>query len=127
MKFAKRVYLIAGIWGVFILGLNFFNERGVALNDPPALNHPEFFYGFNAIGLAWQVLFLLLSRDPVRFRPLMPASWLEKFGYLIAVAVLYALGRVSTFVVLFSMTDLLLGILFVLAFFKTPRLESRSS
>jgi hypothetical protein len=113
------VYLIAGIWGVFILGLNFFNERWIALNDPPALNHPEFFYGFNAVGFAWQILFLLLSRDPARYRPLMPAAVLEKFGYVAAIAILYALGRVSTFVFAFSGTDLILGLLFVMAYSKT--------
>jgi hypothetical protein len=119
MKFAKRVFLIAGIWGVVIIGLNFFNERWVALNDPPALNHPEFFYGFNAVGMAWQVLFLLLSRDPVRYRPLMPAAMLEKFGYVLAIAILFSLERISRFVFFFSFTDLLLGVLFVAAFRKT--------
>ena len=120
MTFAKRVFLIAGIWGVIIIGLNFFNERWVALHDPPALNHPEFFYGFNAVGFAWQILFLLLSRDPVRYRQLMPAAMLEKFIYIIAIAVLYSLGRVSPFVFFFSGTDLILGLLFVAAYLKTP-------
>jgi hypothetical protein len=118
-RFAKRVYLIAGIWGVIIIGLNFFNERWIAINDPPPLTHPEYFYGFNAVGMAWQVLFLLLSRDPVRFRPLMPAAMLEKFGYVIAVAILFAIGRVSRFTFWFSFTDLVLGILFVVAYFNT--------
>jgi hypothetical protein len=118
--FAKRVFLIAGIWGLLIMGLNFFNERWIASNDPPALNHPEFFYGFNAVGIAWQVLFLLLSRDPVRYRPLMPAAMLEKFAYVIAIAVLFSLHRVSTFVFAFTATDLTLGALFVIAYLKTP-------
>jgi hypothetical protein len=119
LRFAKRVYLIAGIWGVIIIGLNFLNERWIALNDPPPLTHPEYFYGFNAVAMAWQVLFLLLSRDPVRYRPLIPATWVEKFAYVIAIAVLYSVGRVSQFVLFFSFTDLLLGVLFVIAYFKT--------
>jgi hypothetical protein len=123
MRFAKRVYLIAGIWGVIVIGLNFFNERWIALNDPPAITHPEFFYGFNCVTLAWQVLFLLLSRDPVRYRPLIPATWLEKFAYVIAIAALYSLGRVSQFVLFFSFTDLILGVLFVMAYFKTRGLS----
>jgi hypothetical protein len=120
MRFAQRVYLIAGIWGVLIVGLNFFNEPWIVLNDPPALTHPEFFYGFNAVTLAWQVLFLLLSRDPIRYRPLMPAAMLEKFGYVVAIAVLFSLKRISPFVFFFSFTDLLLGMFFVLAYIKTP-------
>jgi hypothetical protein len=123
MTFAKRVFLIAGIWGVLIIGLNFFNERSIALKDPPALTHPEYFYGFNAVAMAWQVLFLLLSRDPVRYRSLIPATWIEKFGYVVVVAILFALGRVSTFTFLFSVTDLVLGLLFVAAYFKTRRVE----
>lgn len=119
MGFAKRVFLIAGLWGVAIIGLNFFNEPWVALHDPPPFNHPEFFYGFNTVGIAWQVLFLLLSRDVVRYRPLMPAAMLEKFGYVAAIAVLYALGRVSIFVFAFTATDLILGVLFVAAYLKT--------
>jgi hypothetical protein len=119
MRFARRVYLIAGIWGVIIIGLNFFNERRIAVNDPPPLTHPEYFYGFNAVTMAWQVLFLLLARDPVRYRPLIPATWLEKFGYVAAMTILFALGRVSRFTFLFSSTDLVLGVLFVGAYFKT--------
>jgi hypothetical protein len=118
MRFAKGVYLIAGIWGVIIIGLNFFAERAIAVHER-AITHPEYFYGFNAVTLAWQVLFLLLSSDPVRYRPLIPATWIEKFGYVLAVAVLYSLGRISQFVFLFSFTDLILGVLFVMAYFRT--------
>ena len=126
MTFARRVFLIAGIWGVLIIGLNFFNERWIALNDPPPLNHPEFFYGFNAVGMAWQVLFLLLSRNPIRYRPLIPAAMLEKFGYVVAIGVLFAVGRISKLVFYFSFTDLVLGIFFVLAYLKTPRSALRA-
>ena len=31
--------------------------------------------------LAWQVAFLIISRDPLRYRPLMPALFLEKLLY----------------------------------------------
>jgi hypothetical protein len=127
LRFAKRVYLIAGVWGVIIIGLNFLNERWIALNDPPPLTHLEYFYGFNAIAMAWQVLFLLLSRDPVRYRPLIPATWLEKFGYVAAVAILFAMGRASRFTFWFSFTDLVLGILFVLAYFKTQNSHPTAS
>lgn len=76
--------------------------------------------------MAWQVLFLLLSRDPVRYGPLMPAAMLEKFGYVIAIGLLFALGRISKFVFFFSFTDLVLGILFVVAYLKTPKSALRA-
>jgi len=44
---------------------------------------------------------------------------LEKFGYVAAAIPLYLQGRVHPSDLTFSGADLLLGILFVIAFFKT--------
>ena len=65
--------------------------------------------------------FLLIARDPVRYRPLMPITWLEKLSFGGAAAVLMALGRIPTPVFALGMLDLLLGALFVAAWLKTPR------
>ena len=48
-------------------------------------------------------------------------SMFEKFSYSIAVVVLVLQGRTRSFDLVFAATDLLLGILFVLAYLKTPR------
>ena len=45
--------------------------------------------------LVWQIAFLIIARDPVRYVPLMPALFLEKLLYPIVVFTLYAQGRVS--------------------------------
>jgi len=50
----------------------------IGRNDPPPITHPGFFYGFVGIGLAWQVAFIIIATDPVRFRPLMIPCILEK-------------------------------------------------
>jgi len=60
---------------------------------PPAINRPEFYYGFAGVTLAWQVMFLVIASDPVRYRTAMLPAVLEKAGFAIAVPVLYAADR----------------------------------
>src|SRR3954464_5712397 len=102
MNFARRVFFWAGVWGLLVIVPGFFNERWTAQHYPPAITHPEFFYGFYSVGLAFQILFLLMSRDPVRYRSLMPVCILEKFGFLIVATILFALGRTSTLIMTFA-------------------------
>src|SRR5215211_2629811 len=78
MRFARIVFLIAGIYGLIVLVPQFFLERRIGEDTPPPITHPEFFYGFICVAIAWQVLFLILSRDPVRYRPMMIPAMLEK-------------------------------------------------
>jgi hypothetical protein len=46
----------------------------IGQDQPPAITHPEFYYGFVGVATTWQVTFLIIRRDPKRYRPLMP-SW----------------------------------------------------
>jgi hypothetical protein len=43
MQFAKRVYLIAGITGLFLVTPAYFTENLTAKLNPPAIEHPEFY------------------------------------------------------------------------------------
>ena len=119
MKFAKIVFWIAGIWGVLVLTPLYFIFDSIGRNDPPAITHPGFYYGFASVGLAWQVAFLVIARDPVRFRPLMVPSMLEKFGYGVSLMVLHLQGRLHASDLVFAGADLLLGMLFLISYFKT--------
>jgi hypothetical protein len=92
----------------------------IGRNDPPPITHPGFFYGFVGIGLAWQVAFIIIATDPVRYRPLMIPCVLEKLSWGVAVIVLVLQGRMYNSDLLFAGTDLFLGLLFVIAYFKTP-------
>jgi len=121
MKFAKVVFSIAGIWGVLIIAPLYFIFDLIGRRDPPPITHPAFFYGFVGLALAWQFVFLFIATDPSRFRPLMLPSMFEKFSYGIAVVVLVLQGRTRSSDLVFAATDLLLGVLFVLACLKTPR------
>ncbi len=81
MKFAKIIFYIAAIWGILILTPLYFMFDLIGRQDPPPITHPGFYYAFVSVGLAWQIAFFIIARDPVRFRPLMIAAILEKFGY----------------------------------------------
>lgn len=118
MKFAKWTYLIAGIYGLLILIPQYFLEEKNGIDYPPPINHPEYYYGFIGVAVAWQVAFLIISTDPQRYRPLMIASIIEKFSYGIAVAVLFAQARVATAVLAVAIIDTILGVLFVISYMK---------
>jgi len=119
MIFAQRLYLIAGIYGLIVLVPQFFMETKTGQDFPPPITHPEFYYGFVGAAVAWQVLFLILAKDPLRYRPMMIPAILEKAAFGLAVVVLYLQHRLSTFLLCFGTVDLVLGALFVVAYAKT--------
>jgi hypothetical protein len=121
MKFAKIIFLVAGVWGVLLLAPLYFIFDMIGAQDPPPITHPAFFYGFAGLGLAWQVAFFIIARDPVRFRPMMIPSILEKVGYGSAVVVLYLQGRMHPQDLAFGCVDLLLAALFAAAFIGLGR------
>jgi len=69
-------------------------------------------------GVAGRLIFI--ATNPARYRPLMIPSVLEKVSYGVAVVTLVLQGRVHRSDLVFAGTDLLLGLLFVIAYFKTP-------
>lgn len=121
MRFPKVVFLVAGIYGLIALLPMYFLEEQTGRDYPPPITHAEYYYGFVGVAVAWQLAFLVISRDPVRYRPLMIPAIVEKASFGIAVAVLYLQERVPTFIVGAAMVDSVLGALFVLAFLKTAR------
>jgi hypothetical protein len=123
MKFAKRVFLIAGIYGLIVLLPLYFMEDRVGRDFPPAITHAEYYYGFAGAAAAWQVLLLFISTDPIRYRPMMIPPMLAKTSFFLAVAVLYLQQRASGTVLGYSMVDLALAILFLVAYIRTPEMN----
>lgn len=117
MIFAKWTYRVAGFWGIAVLLPMLFLQEHIGQAFPPRITHPEFYYGFVCVGLAWQVAFLVVSTDPVRYRPLMPACMLEKFSFVTAAAFLWISGRVPDPLLLGAAADLILGVAFTAAYF----------
>ena len=119
MKFAKIIFWIAGIWGVLVLTPLYFMFALIGQKDPPPITHPMFYYGFVSVGLAFQVVFMVIAREPVRLRPMMIPSVLEKFAAGTSFVVLYLEHRLRPADLALGSVDLLLGVLFLTAFFKT--------
>src|SRR3954469_2531944 len=119
MRFAKWVFLLAGVYGVLALAPQYFLEAKIDRDRPPAITHPEYFYGFVGVALAWQVLFLLIARDPARLRPAMLPAVLEKASFAIAVPLLYATHRAGADLLIFASIDAAWGVLFVIAYART--------
>jgi hypothetical protein len=119
VRFAKIVFWIAGIWGLLVITPLYFMFDVIGRNDPPPITHPGFFYGFAGAALAWQVAFFFIAKDPLRHRPLLIPSVLEKLSYGAAVVLLVGQGRMHASDLVFGGVDLLLGTLFVIAYVKT--------
>lgn len=123
MKFAKYVFYIAGIYGLIALVPQYFLEAKNNQDFPPAITHAEYYYGFIGVALAFQIVFLIIARNPVKYRAMMIPSIIEKFSFAFAVIILYLQNRVAPMMLGFSLIDLIFGLLFGLAFAKTPNQE----
>lgn len=89
----------------------------IGRQDPPAITHPQFYYGFVGVALIWQFAFFLTATDPARFRPFILLSVLEKLSYVLAVSVLCLQNRISFAQSVTALPDSLLVISFLIAFF----------
>ncbi len=126
MIFARWVFRLAGIYGIVVLAPQFFLETKIGADYPPAISHPEYFYGFIGVGLAWQIAFLIIGQDPVRFRPMILPSVVEKFSFAIAATVLFFQQRLPAMIFAAGMIDLALGFLFIVAWVRLGAREVRS-
>ncbi len=121
MRFARWTFVVAGVWGLLSVTPLYWLESLISRERPPAITHPEYFYGFIGVTVAWQVLFLTIATDPIRYRPAMPAAVLEKAAFAAPVPILFAMHRVAGDSVVFSSIDGLLGVCFIVAYVRTPR------
>lgn len=119
MKFAKIVFLIAGIYGLLVTFPLYFMEAKVSADYPPALNHPEYYYSFVGVTVVWQILFLFISRDPLRFRPVMIFCSLEKTPLVPTFLILFPRGLFPQVWIPLMVIDLAFGILFFISYRKT--------
>src|SRR5215470_11134434 len=108
-KFARFAFWFAGVYGILVLFPQYFMEERIAAINPPAITHPEYFYGFIGVALAWQFLFLVIGGDPIRYRLAMLPAILEKLTFGIAGLVLFSRHRLAFQVFAFSLVDLVLA------------------
>ena len=119
MKLARIIFCVAGIYGLLVLVPQYFTEVKLGIDYPPAITHPEFYYGFLGVSISWQIAFLFVATDPLRYRAIMIPSILEKATFSIAVILLFLGHRTSGMMLGFALIDLMLGVAFVVAFVRT--------
>jgi len=125
MRFARVVFTIAGVWGILIMTPLYFTFDAVGRVYPPPITHPDLYYGFIGVTLAWQIAFLMIGTNPVRYRTIMLAGILEKVLYVGAIIALYLQGQLPPGQsAAISVPDGALGILFVASYLRTPAFKA---
>ncbi len=127
MKFARYTFAAAGTLGILVLFPMYFFLEKTGVDNPPPVTHPEFYYGFVGVALAFQIVFLIIATDPIKYRPLMLASIVEKFAFVIPTFYLYSQSRVAGPVLGGAALDLMWGILFIVSAFLISRANRRNS
>jgi hypothetical protein len=120
MRFAKWVFVAAGVYGLLVIAPMYLLEGAVVRFYGP-LTQPVWYYGFVGTALPFQLIYLMIGADPVRFRPMMPITALAKLLFGGAALVLFAMGRAPVGVTATAMPDLVWMVLFVIAYLRTPR------
>jgi hypothetical protein len=113
MKLARWIFLIAGLFGLLSTIPLAFAEKAMEVKQP------EFYYGFVFLDVCWQIVYLLLSLDPPRYRPMMIPAFLAKASGTVALTLLYLLGRVSSQWITKGAIDGVFAFLFLVAFLAT--------
>ncbi len=118
VRFARYVFGVAGIYGLLAALGMYLNPAVLGAVQPVPL---VFFYGFAGVVLAWQIAFLIIASDPLRYRLLMLAALVEKITFVAAVAMLQSPEPLPQELMLGAAIDGLLFVLFALSYFFTRR------
>jgi len=89
---------------------------------PADLTHPAFYFGFIGVATAWQLAFLVIAQDPLRYRLIILPGIVEKLGFGIAAVWLWSVGRLSDpLLALGGALDLVMAAAFAWAFVALGR------
>jgi len=122
VRTARLIYRIAGIYGLIVLLPLFLAEDYIGRQAPPAITHPEYYYGFLGAAGVMQLFYLAIAGDPLRFRPLMPITVLAKLSFVLVVAILFLQGRLAAATLPLPALDLLIAFAFAFAWLRVRRL-----
>lgn len=125
MKFARYTFAAAGVIGILVLVPMYFLMEKTGIDNPPPVTHPEFYYGFVGVALAFQIVFLIIATDPLMYRPLMLAGIVEKFAFVIPTFYLYYQGHVTGSILGGAALDLMWGVLFVVSYLSVAKARER--
>ena len=118
---ARVVFRVAAVTGLLVLAPMYVLLDEIGERFPPAITQPLFYYGFVGIAIAFQLAFLVIASDPARYRALMPVAVIEKLSLGIPAMILLSQDRVAPMIAAGAGIDLLLGVLFAVAYVLTPR------
>lgn len=124
VAFARWVFTLAGIFGLAVIGPLVFLEGEVARMSGQPLTHPETYYGFVGVTLAWQLVYLVIGRRPQAYRPIMLLGAFGKLVFAGACWTLAAQGRIPVLTAVVASPDILLALLFVAAWWTTRGAEA---
>lgn len=124
---AKWILNSAGIYGLLVIIPGFFTEGRFSILFPPAITHPEFYYGFYSVALAWQIAFLVMATAPRRYRILLIPAMVEKGMFSVLIAWLFVSGRVAGTFFAISLVDAILCALFAFLFLGLRSPESKNA
>jgi hypothetical protein len=127
IKFAQRLFLGAGIYGLAVLVPMFFLKDVIGGYDPPAITHAEFYYGFVCTAFAWQLVYLMMWREPLRLRPMLIPAITGKAGFAVSVLVMFARGQLAARSIVLPSIDLALAALFAWAYVALGSHAARDS
>jgi hypothetical protein len=127
MSFARWVFRLAALYGFLVLVPLYGLEARIGRETPPAITHPEYYYGFIGVALVMQLLYLLIASNPARYRPIMLIAVLGKLSFGLPMVLLYAQGRVAAAATALASADLVLGLLFAVAYLCTAAKSATSS
>jgi len=127
MKFTKVVFFIAAVYGFTLLIPMYFLMNIIGQEAPPAISHPEFYYGFLGVTLLWQCIFVLIALDPLHYKSIIPIAVLEKLAYTVPVLILYSIDKVQANILVTALADPIFAILFIAAYFRMSLRGPRSA
>jgi hypothetical protein len=115
-RFAQITFAAAGIYGLLVTAPLYWMAERIGHDSPPELTHVEYFYGFIGVVIAWQLVFLLIARNPSVYRTIIPIAVVEKIGFAAPAFVLYARHALAATTFAFGVIDLVLALLFSIAY-----------
>lgn len=118
MSAVRWLFRIAAAYGLLAL-------LPMYLQPPPDAAAPAFYYGFIGVASAWQLAFLLIAHDPVRYRLVILPGIVEKLGFGVAALLLYSQDRIAPLLAAGGALDLAMAAAFAWAFVRIGRASAR--
>lgn len=108
--FARRVYIIAAIYGFLAVPALYFTDAP----DP----HRLLYFAFAGIALVFQGVFLVIARDPARYAAFVLLTVFEKISFGVPALAFWSQGQAADDMALGGAVDMLFAALFLIVWLK---------